>query len=86
VTSFPMRQAATAGLFLFLSAAVCLTSGAQEPDTTFKVNVKLVNVFVTVTDEHGAPIASLKKDNFELQEDGKDQRISVFDKESALRV
>jgi len=63
---------------------VCLTSGAQEPDTTFKVNVKLVNVFVTVTDEHGAPIASLKKDNFELQEDGKDQRISVFDKESAL--
>jgi len=79
-----MRQAATAGLFLFLSAAVCLTSGAQEPDTTFKVNVKLVNVFVTVTDEHGAPIASLKKDNFELQEDGKDQRISVFDKESAL--
>ncbi|OLC21075.1 MAG: hypothetical protein AUH36_04325 [Chloroflexi bacterium 13_1_40CM_55_7] len=79
-----MRQAATAGLFLFLSAAVCLTSGAQEPDTTFKVNVKLVNVFVTVTDEHGAPIASLKKDNFALQEDGKDQRISVFDKESAL--
>ena len=79
-----MRQAATAGLLLFLSAAVCLTSGAQEPDTTFKVNVKLVNVFVTVTDEHGAPIASLKKDNFELQEDGKDQRISVFDKESAL--
>src|SRR2546427_7629165 len=79
-----MRQAATAGLFLFLSAAVCLTSGAQEPDTTFKVNVKLVNVFVTVTDEHGAPIASLKKDNFELQEDGKDQKISVFDKESAL--
>ncbi len=74
-----MRQAATAGLLLFLSAAVCLTSGAQEPDTTFKVNVKLVNVFVTVTDEHGAPIASLKKDNFELQEDGKDQKISVFD-------
>src|ERR1700682_1574274 len=79
-----MRQAATAGLLLFISAAVCLPCNAQEPDTTFKVNVKLVNVFVTVTDERGAPIASLKKDNFELREDGKEQKISVFDKESAL--
>jgi Ca-activated chloride channel family protein len=57
---------------------------AQEPDTTFKVDVKLVNVFVTVTDDHGAPIASLKKENFALQEDGKVQKIAVFDKESAL--
>jgi Ca-activated chloride channel family protein len=56
----------------------------QEPDTTFKVDVKLVNVFVTVTDDRGAPIASLKKENFALQEDGKEQRIAVFDKESAL--
>src|SRR5713101_3323177 len=57
---------------------------AQEPDTTFKVDVKLVNVFVTVTDEYGAPVASLKKDNFALREDGKEQKIAVFDKESAL--
>src|SRR5580704_1355469 len=57
---------------------------AQEPDTTFKVDVKLVNVFVTVTDDRGAPIASLKKENFALQEYGKEQKIAVFDKESAL--
>jgi len=44
----------------------------------------MVNVFVTVTDEHGAPIAGLTKDNFELEEDGKSQTIAVFDKESAL--
>ena len=56
----------------------------QERDTTIKVDVKLVNVFVTVTDDHGAPVAGLKKENFALQEDGKDQRIAVFDKESAL--
>src|SRR6266481_2922728 len=79
-----MRQAATAGLMLFICAVVCLPCNAQEPDTTFKVNVKLVNVFVTVTDERGAPVASLKKDNFEVREDGKEQKISVFDKESAL--
>jgi Ca-activated chloride channel homolog len=59
-------------------------STAQEPNSTLKVNVKLVNVFVTVTDEHGAPIAGLTKDDFQLEEDGKPQTIAVFDKESAL--
>jgi Ca-activated chloride channel family protein len=56
----------------------------QDADTTFKVDVKLVNVFVTVTDEHGAPLASLTKDNFGMLEDGKEQKIAIFDKESAL--
>ncbi len=60
------------------------TNAAQNPETTLKVDVKLVNVFVTVTDEHGAPVAGLTKDNFRLSEDGKPQTISVFDKESAL--
>ncbi len=60
------------------------TSPAQQPASTIKVNVKLVNVFVTVTDEHGAPMAGLVKDNFELEEDGQPQTIAVFDKESAL--
>jgi Ca-activated chloride channel family protein len=53
-------------------------------DTTFKVDVKLVNVFVTVTDEHGAPVAGLNKEDFALLENDKDQKISVFGKESAL--
>jgi len=75
-----MKRAATAGLVLVL----CLVSSGQESDTTFKVDVKLVNVFVTVTDEHGAPIAGLKKDDFELVEDDKAQKIALFDKESAL--
>ena len=56
----------------------------QNPETTLKVDVKLVNVFVTVTDEHGAPVAGLKKEDFTLMEDGKPQTISMFDKESAL--
>jgi Ca-activated chloride channel family protein len=56
----------------------------QNPETTLKVDVKLVNVFVTVTDEHGAPVSDLKKENFTLREDGQPQIISVFDKESEL--
>jgi Ca-activated chloride channel homolog len=54
----------------------------QPPD--LKVDVKLVNVYVTVTDAHGAPVAGLKKENFTIQEDGEPQTISVFDKESAV--
>jgi Ca-activated chloride channel family protein len=57
---------------------------AQEPETTIKVDVKLVNVFVTVTDARGAPVANLQKENFVLKEDGKEQRIAIFARESAL--
>ena len=60
------------------------SSTDENPDTTLKVDVKLVSVFITVTDEHGAPVAGLKKENFQLLEDGKPQTISVFSKESAL--
>ena len=57
---------------------------ADNDDTSIKVDVKLVNVFVTVTDEHGAPVSSLGKENFQLLEDGIPQKISIFDKESEL--
>lgn len=57
---------------------------APEDDNTIKVDVKLVNVFVTVTDEHGAPVANLSKANFQVFEDGRLQKISVFDRESEL--
>ena len=60
-------------------------AGSQsQPATTLKVDVKLVNVYVTVTNAQGAPVGGLKKENFTLQEDGRDQTIAVFDKESAL--
>lgn len=58
---------------------------AQGSDqSTFKVDVRLVNVFATVVDEHGAPIANLQKDNFQVLEDGTPQQIAVFDRESGL--
>jgi Ca-activated chloride channel homolog len=56
----------------------------SEPATTLRVDVNLVNVFVTVTDAHGAPIGGLTKENFVLKEDDHEQKIAVFDKESAL--
>jgi Ca-activated chloride channel family protein len=60
------------------------SDSSQDSDATFKVNVKLVNVFVTVTDRSGAPVGNLTKDSFALLEDGNPQKIAIFAKESAL--
>jgi Ca-activated chloride channel family protein len=60
------------------------TSDHAGDNPSIRVDVKLVNVFVTVTDEHGGPVGNLSKQNFELLEDGQPQKISVFDKESEL--
>ncbi len=79
-------------MFLALATLASLAAVSQQsqnsapsaPETTLKVDVKLVNVFVTVTDAHGSPVGGLTKENFHLEEDGREQRIAVFDKESAL--
>lgn len=55
-----------------------------EPAETLKVDVNLVNVYVTVTDQHGSPVGGLTKENFLLKEDDRDQTIKVFGRESAL--
>ena len=68
-------------------AALLLPISAQETsEPTFKVDVKLVNVYVTVTDRQGAPIGDLTKSDFSLAEDGVPQKISVFSKESQLPI
>ncbi|MGA2001887.1 MAG: VWA domain-containing protein [Terriglobales bacterium] len=71
-------------LACWLLACTSVRVFAQDSSSTIKVDVKLVNVFVTVTDEHGAPVPLLEKENFQLKEDGKDQKIAVFSRESAL--
>ena len=55
---------------------------AQTP--TISVNVRLVNVFVNVTDSQGAPVPGLTRDDFLLSEDGKSQKIAVFERQSEL--
>jgi Ca-activated chloride channel family protein len=84
-----MKKSLTATLLMLASAAYAQQAPVQkqapsQPETTLKVDVKLVNVYVTVTDDHGAPVGGLKRENFVVQEDGREQKISVFDKESAV--
>ena len=50
---------------------------------TIKVQTRLVNVALNVVDAKGAPVAGLGKDDFEILEDGKVQKLSYFEKESS---
>jgi len=55
----------------------------QEQVPTIRVQTRLVNVAVNVVDKTGAPVGGLQKDDFEIAEDGKTQKIAYFDRESA---
>jgi Ca-activated chloride channel family protein len=72
------------GLCAAASGQAKRTDPPQQNVPSYKVDVKLVNVFVTVTDERGAPVASLTKDDFEISEDGAKQKIAVFSRESGV--
>ena len=53
---------------------------AQE--TTLHVDVKLVSVFVNVTDQNGAPVAGFTREDFSIFEDGRPQEIAVFERKA----
>jgi len=57
---------------------------SQEPTTTLKVNVSVVQLFFNVKEKHGGLVPNLKKDDFEIYEDGKPQTIKYFTAESNL--
>ena len=54
---------------------------AQQP---LKIQVNLVNQFVTVRDKRNAIVGDLKKEDFHLLEDGKEQKIEFFAKDLNL--
>ena len=58
------------------------TSGSDKVPT-IRVQTRLVNVAVNVVDEHGGPVGGLGRDDFEIYEDGKAQKIAIFEKDSS---
>jgi len=64
----------------FLGVFLAVGLVAQEP--TFRVDRTLVVVNVSLKDKSGNPITNLKKDDFELSEDGIRQTIGVFELET----
>jgi VWFA-related protein len=59
-------------------------SSQTAPETTISVDVKVVNLPVTVRDKHGQIVRDLTKDDFSLQEDGRPQSIKYFSQETNL--
>jgi len=51
---------------------------AQDPRYRLNVNVELVNVTATVLDDQGKYLDGLKLDDFQVFEDGEEQKISFF--------
>ncbi|HZP34027.1 MAG TPA: VWA domain-containing protein [Candidatus Acidoferrales bacterium] len=79
--------AALALLLLFpqLPLRPAQSSQAQQPG--IRVQVNLVNLFATVRDKKTKQIiSSLQQDDFKIAEDGVEQKISFFSRESTLPI
>src|SRR5882672_1716120 len=69
--------------FLALLAIGASVAIAQDQDT-IKVEVNLVNVLCTVRNKSGGVIGNLEKSDFKIFEDGKEQEIKNFTRETDL--
>ena len=61
-----------------LFVGVALTFATATPYAQFTSGVNLVEVYATVTDGRGEPVAGLTAADFAIAEDGTSQRISAF--------
>jgi hypothetical protein len=57
---------------------VLLMLGGMVSARQFQAGVNLVEVFSTVTDRQGRPLAGLREPDFVVEEDGVRQRIATF--------
>ena len=66
-----------------LLAAIACPLAAQD-DKPLRLDVKLVSLFVNVTDKNGAIVGGLTQDDFKIFEDGRPQKIAVFERQSEM--
>jgi VWFA-related protein len=71
------------GLSLAALAVVCSFLFAQD-QPTIKVDVDLVNILFSVRNRHGGLVGNLEKNQFSMFEDGKQQEIKYFTRETDL--
>ena len=71
------------GLVLLLVVVLCVPIKAQTPDQSgsIRVNVNLVLVDATVKAKDGQIMSNLKKEDFEVREDGAQQKLDVFSRD-----
>jgi VWFA-related protein len=80
--NLPFRIVIASSLALTLAAGPNLLTAQQAshetPGITIRTNTRLVVVDVVVTTKNGQPVTGLKPEDFMLEENGKKQKISVF--------
>ena len=73
------RMLSLAGAALLLAVQAGLTAQTQAPPSvTFQVEVNYVDLDAVVTDERGNFVSGLTRDDFEVFEDGKPQKLEMF--------
>lgn len=75
------QTAISIGIFFALSFAISLVGQEDKP---LRLDVKLVSLFVNVTDQKGVIIGGLTQDDFKITEDGRPQNIAVFERQSEM--
>ncbi len=57
-------------------------SAQHDPVPTLHVDVRLVNVLISVTDANGAPIDGLGQNDFAVEDNGQPQKIALFERQT----
>jgi Ca-activated chloride channel homolog len=78
------RRSTLAGAVLVLLSAVLSSRIVAQEDKPLRLDVKLVNIFVNVTDKTGAIVGQLTQDDFKIFEDGRLQKIAHFERQSEM--
>lgn len=66
-----------------LIVVVCCGMQAQQSSApVIRVDTRLVNVVVNATEPNGAPVSDLEQSNFRVLEDGKEQKLAIFEKQT----
>lgn len=75
-----MKRLTVLGLCLVLASAVVILA----QDEPIRVDVNLVSIFASVRGKNNALISNLEKTDFKIYEDGKEQQIKNFTRETDL--
>ncbi|SEC40011.1 VWA domain-containing protein [Terriglobus roseus] len=77
---FAITAAAVLAVFIALPGQ---PHAQQDSAPILRVDTRLVNVPVNVADEHGVAVSGLTQDDFIVKEDGRSQKIAIFEREAS---
>ena len=71
-------------ILLLGSSGMLLRAAAQDGDVpVLRVETRLISVPVNVTDAHGVAVTGLTQKDFTVAEDGKPQKVAIFEREAS---